>query len=206
MYRVEGDFQAHVPLSLRETVQKYTNKGTMPQVSRSRCELQSVMAELLWRSWEGVTVVPSDVGADAAAALAPPLVTVSSQTGESNKQTSIKQCHLTSLPFATFLLCGVFTWLGCSVAWRSTPGHHHCHNAVDCRRNKPWRRRHDQEAQSHSARQATHTNKKKHKISYSYIIKPLDCISHNLLMAQDSSQPVCLMTTTDFSFFNLTTF
>lgn len=42
------------------------------------------MAELLWRRREVVTVVPSDVGADAAA-LAPPLVTVSSQTGESTK-------------------------------------------------------------------------------------------------------------------------
>lgn len=65
----------------RETVQKYTYIKTMPQVSRSHCELRSVIAELLWRRREVVTVVSSDVGTDAAA-LAPPLVAVSSQTGE----------------------------------------------------------------------------------------------------------------------------
>ncbi len=52
----------------------------MPQVSRSHRELRSIMAELLWRRGEVVTVVPSDVGADAAA-LAPPLVAVCGQTG-----------------------------------------------------------------------------------------------------------------------------
>lgn len=120
MYRVEGGIQAHVPLPRRETVQKYTNKNTMPQVSRSHRELQSVMAELLWRRREVVTVVLSDVGADAAA-LAPPLVAVSSQTGETNI------CYITPddppLPFPTLLVQhygdlddGVFTWLGCSEA------------------------------------------------------------------------------------------
>lgn len=84
--------QPRVPLSLRKTVQTYTKKKkykTMPQVSRSHCELQSVMAELLWRRREVVTVVPSDVGTNAAA-LAPPLVAVSSQTAETNIQ-SIKR-------------------------------------------------------------------------------------------------------------------
>lgn len=66
----------------------------MPQVSMSHCEHRSVMAELLWRRREVVTVVPSDVGTDAAA-LAPPLVAVGSQTGESHKQASVKLCRLT---------------------------------------------------------------------------------------------------------------
>lgn len=43
------------------------------------------MAELLWRRRDVVTVVSSNVGTDAAA-LAPPLVTVSSQTRESTKK------------------------------------------------------------------------------------------------------------------------
>ena len=103
MYRVEGAFQPHVPLSLRQTVQKYTDK------KQESLELQSVMAELLWGRWEGVTVVSSDVGADAAAALASPLVTVGSQTGESNKYNVLNH-HLTSRPFATFLLHVQYFW------------------------------------------------------------------------------------------------
>lgn len=49
------------------------------QIKSVSCELLSVMAELLWRRREVVAVVSSDVGTDAAA-LAPPLVAVSSQT------------------------------------------------------------------------------------------------------------------------------
>ena len=61
----------------------------MPQVHRSHPELHSVMAELVRRRRrEVVAVVASDVGTDAAA-LAPPFVTVGSQTGESKKKTSI---------------------------------------------------------------------------------------------------------------------
>lgn len=70
------------------------------------------MAELLWRRWEVVTVVPSDVGADAAAttaALTPPLVTVSSQTGKSNKYTSIEQHYLTSVLYVRYCDCDCFT-------------------------------------------------------------------------------------------------
>lgn len=137
----------------------------MQSVSRSHRELQSVMAELLWRRREVVSVVSSDVGTNAAA-LAPPLVAVSSQTGETNNQT-LKWWGLTSLTFAAFqlgiqcfddhivvffvLFCFFkITWLGCSEAWRPTPGHRRYHNAVGCRRNKTLRRRRDREAQSHS--------------------------------------------------------
>lgn len=146
-----------------------TKQKTVPSLSRSHHELQSVMAELLWRSGGVVTVVPSDVGINAAA-LAPPLVAVSSQTGETNNE-AFKWWGLTSLTFAAFQLClsnvlmiiwwyfGLFiywfliiiiTWLECSEAWRSTPGHRRYHNAAGCRRSKTWRRRRDQEAQSHS--------------------------------------------------------
>lgn len=45
------------------------------------------MAELLWGRGEVVAVV-SNVGTDATA-LAPPLVAVSSQTGQTQKQTSV---------------------------------------------------------------------------------------------------------------------
>ena len=87
MYRSGGRLSAHVPLSLKETVQKYTDlKKTKNNATGSAgvtMKLLSVMAELLWRRGEVVTVVPSDVGTDAAA-LAPPLVAVSSQTAETN--------------------------------------------------------------------------------------------------------------------------
>lgn len=79
--------QLHVPWSLRERncAKVYKIKKGKPRVRGSRSELWLIMAELLWMRREVVTVVPPDVGADAYAALAPPLVTVSSQTGKSTK-------------------------------------------------------------------------------------------------------------------------
>jgi len=74
----------HVPPTPRETVQKYMRKRPKPEVGGDRRELRSVVAELLLRRRDVVTVVPCDVGADAAAALAPPIVIVSSQTGGLN--------------------------------------------------------------------------------------------------------------------------
>lgn len=140
MYWVEGSFRVLcLSLIISVRVQKYTSKKkkTEPQISRSHCELPSVMAELLWRRREVVTLVPSDVGTDAAA-LAPPLITVSSQTGESNKTHPWRNhllwlCHIRIRSGESF----IFTWLGCSEAWRSTPGHRHCRNGVGCQRNKP---------------------------------------------------------------------
>lgn len=75
-----------VRLGRSVSVQNFTIfKKTKPQVRGSHHELLSVVAELLWRRSEVVSVI-ADVGADAAA-LAPPLVTVGGETRKSKIKT-----------------------------------------------------------------------------------------------------------------------
>lgn len=112
--------------------------------------VHSVVAQLLGRRRrrsEGVTVVTTDVSTDSAA-LTPPLVAVSCQAGGAENNPPM-------LKFYTDGWSGTesadFTSPGCSEAWRSTPGRRRCRNAGGCQRNKPGRKRRDQEDQSCSA-------------------------------------------------------